>query len=74
MRLGDFGTFGRRTAEKKEKYFKVTVRIYIDQKPVLDRYIAENGTDINTLINELLSDAIIDFKPIRRGRNKPKYS
>ena len=59
---------------KKEKYFKVTVRIYIDQKPVLDRYVAENGTDINTLINELLSDAIIDFKPIRRGRNKPKYS
>lgn len=58
---------------KKENYFKLTVRIYIDQKPILDRYVSENGTDINTLINELLSDAIIDFKPIRRGKSKPKY-
>lgn len=58
---------------KKDNYCKLTVRIYVDQKPVLDRYVAENGMDINTLINELLSDAIIDFKPIRKGRNKPKY-
>lgn len=56
---------------QKNRYSRIVVRVYKDQKPIIERYVAENGTDINALINELLAYAVPNFKPIKG--NKPKY-
>ena len=56
---------------QKNKYYRIMVRVYKDQKPILEEYVAENNTDMNALINELLAYAVPNFKPIKG--NKPKY-
>ena len=59
---------------QKNKYYRIMVRVYKDQKTILEEYVVENDTDINTLINELLADTITDFRPMCKGKKrKPKY-
>ena len=47
---------------QKNKYYRIMVRVYKDQKPILEEYVAENDTDINTLINSNENAFLIKIK------------